>query len=76
MIYQTVLNLPVVYLWMIVRKIETDDDHRVLQQDLYNVKLWAKKWLMTFNVDKCEVIQISLKPQSETCYILYNTKLK
>ena len=38
--------------------------------------MWARKWLMTFNVDKCEVVQISLKPQSETSYILYNSKLK
>jgi len=31
---------------------------------------------MIFNVDKCEVLQISLKTQSDTCYILYNSKRK
>jgi len=31
---------------------------------------------MTFNVDKCEVLQIFLKTQSNTCYILYISKLK
>ena len=36
----------------------------------------AKKWLMTFNLDKCEVIQISLKPQSEAIYTLNNNQLK
>ena len=61
---------------LLYRKIETDDDHRALQQDLYNVEMWARKWLMTFNVDKCEVVQISLKPQSKTSYIFYNSKLK
>jgi len=35
-----------------------------------------RKWLMTFNVDKYEVLQISLKTQSVTCYILYNSKLQ
>jgi len=38
--------------------------------------MWAKKWLMAFNVDKCVIVQISLKPQYETSYILYNSKLK
>ena len=35
------------------RKIEADNDCRVLQQDLYNVEMWARKWLMTFNVGRC-----------------------
>ena len=61
---------------MLYRKIKTDNDRRVLQQDLYNVETWATKWLMTFNVDKCVIVQISLKPQCETSYILYNSKLK
>jgi len=30
---------------------------------------------MTFNVDKCVIVKISLKPQYETSYILYNSKL-
>ena len=59
-------------------KIETDNDRRILQQDLFNVDMWERKWLMTlnFNVDKCVIVQISLKPQCETSYILYNNKLK
>ena len=31
---------------------------------------------MTYNVDKCVKVQISLKPQCETSYIPYNSKLK
>jgi len=27
----------------------------------------AKKWLIKFNLNKCQVIQLSLKPQTETC---------
>ena len=41
---------------LLYRKIETNSDRKVLQQDLYNVEMWARKWLMTFNVDKCEVL--------------------
>ena len=55
------------------RKIETDNDCRVLQQDLYNVEMWARKWLMAFNVDKCVIVQISLKPQCETMYTSFTT---
>ena len=38
---------------LLYRKIETDNGCRVLlQQDLYNVEMWARKWLITFNVDR------------------------
>ena len=42
---QNVFHLPAAYLQMIVcyRKIETDNDRRVLQQDFYNVEMWARK---------------------------------
>ena len=30
----------------------------ILQQDLYNVLEWAKKWKMEFNVEKCKVMHI------------------
>jgi len=61
---------------LLYRKIETNSDHKMLQQDLHNVEMWARKWLMAFNMDKCEVLQISLKTQSDTYYILYNSELR
>jgi len=50
---------------LLYKKIETihNSDHGTLQQDVYNVEMWARKCLMTFNVDKCEILQISLKPK-------------
>jgi len=30
----------------------------VLQRDLENIKKWADKWKMEFNVDKCKVMHL------------------
>ena len=56
MTYQTASNLHVQCSLfaddcLLYRKIETDSDHRALQEDLYNVEMWAQKWLMTFNLE-------------------------
>ena len=32
--------------------------NEVLQRDLNNIKEWADKWKMEFNVDKCKVMHI------------------
>jgi len=40
---------------------------------LVHIMRTAKKWLIKFDLDKCQVIQISLKPQTETCQTLYNS---
>ena len=51
-------------------------DIEILQNDLTNLELWARKWLMTFNTDKCKVIQISLKPVAPSSYTLYGRHLR
>ena len=61
---------------LIYRKIESERDIEILQTDLTNLELWARKWLMTFNVDKCEAIQISLKLPTPNSYTLYGRTLK
>ena len=61
---------------LVYRKIESERDIEILQNDLTNLELWARKWLMTFNTDKCEVIQISLKPLTLNSYTLYGRHLK
>ena len=61
---------------LIYRKIESERDIKILQNDFKNLELWTKKWLMTFNTDKCEVIQISLKPLTPNSYTLYGKYLK
>ena len=50
---------------LLYRVIDTLDDCKTLQNDLYKVESWTNEWIMTFNTTKCEVIQITLK-------ILYN----
>jgi len=40
---------------LICRRINNKFDQDMLQQDLQNLEVWAGKWLMTFNLNKCEV---------------------
>jgi len=43
---------------LLYRKIYNKADLKVLQQDLQYLQKWADKWLMTFNVNKRETLQI------------------
>ena len=61
---------------LVYRKIESERDIKILQNDLSNLELWARKWLMTFNTDKCEFLQITLKPVTPNSYTLYGRNLK
>ena len=61
---------------LVYRKIESERDIEILQNDLSNLELWARKWLMTFNTDKCEFLQITLKPVTPNSYTLYGRHLK
>ena len=61
---------------LVYRMIESERDIKILQNDLTNLELWARKWLMTFNTEKCEAIQLSLKPAIPNSYTLYGKHLK
>ena len=39
--------------------IHTKEDCLILQEDLNILQLWANKWQMIFNPDKCELIRIT-----------------
>ena len=43
----------------IFRKIKSTSDSDVLQNDLKLLEIWAKRWKMYFNVEKCKFISIS-----------------
>ena len=58
------------------RPITNQIDQETLQQDLYNLQLWANKWLMMLNVNKCEILHISLKKIIKKLYLLYDEPLK
>ena len=61
---------------LVYRRMESERDIKILQNDLTNLELWARKWLMTFNTEKCEAIQLSLKPAIPNSYTLYGKHLK
>ena len=46
---------------VIYRDISSEDDHRILHQDLQTLADWSTKWLMEFNIQKCAVLTITRK---------------
>ena len=44
---------------ILYRKIESDNDRQILQDDLTNLTTWEDKWGMKFHPDKCETIHIT-----------------
>ena len=61
---------------LLYREIDTPNDSQTLQSDLYKLETWANEWLMSFNINKCEVIQITLKNPIQSAYYLYGHQLK
>ena len=61
---------------LVYRRIESERDIKILQNDLKNLELWARKWLMIFNTEKSEAIQLSVKPAIPNSYTLYGKHLK
>jgi hypothetical protein len=46
---------------LIYRNIKSDADALALQEDLNRLQEWERKWMMSFNPSKCEVIHITKK---------------
>ena len=63
---------------LLYRTIESQDDISILQNDLNNLQEWEKKWLMSFNADKCEVLRISNKRNNilGTQYTIHGSALR
>ena len=60
---------------LLYRQIKNKNDQEILQHviiDLHNLEQWAKKWMMILNVDKCQVLQTSLRSIFAFSYTLYN----
>ena len=51
------------------RPICSADDSPILQEDLLQIEEWANKWMMIFNTDKCEVLQVTLSNPKPTDYL-------
>ena len=61
---------------MLYRKTDSFTDVRALQDDLQLLELWEKEWKMSFNIDKCMVISITLKQTPvHTNYTLHGKQL-
>jgi hypothetical protein len=48
----------------IYNRVNTSDDHKVLQKDLDTLVEWAQKWQMKFNAGKCKVLQLGQRQQN------------
>ena len=60
---------------LLYRQISSPDDCCILQDDLLKMEDWANTWKMV-NIDKCEVLQISLRNSTPVNYYLYNNPLR
>ena len=41
----------------LMRKVQNDDDCKVLQRDIEKISEWSRTWKMEFNVKKCKVVE-------------------
>ena len=48
---------------LLYRKIQTFNDHMLLQNDLTQLGKWANTWGMNFNTNKCHILSIRNKTQ-------------
>ena len=61
---------------LLYRQIRSPEDCCILQDDLLKVEDWDNTWKMVFNIDKCEVLQISLGNSAPINYCLYDNPLR
>ena len=53
----------------IFKEIRNSADCSQLQADLDKLVLWAQKWQMEFNVDKCKVVHVGNSDDGSTYYM-------
>jgi len=53
----------------ICKEVRDSPDCRQLQADLDKLVLWAQKWQMEFNVDKCKVMHVGNTDDSSAYYM-------
>ena len=42
----------------IFRSVNSQEDIRILQEDLSELTIWADRWQLPFNIDKCKILHI------------------
>ena len=60
---------------LVYRQINSARDQLLLQQDVNTLRQWADTWQMSFNVDKCHILQISLGRKRHFNYTMNNITL-
>ena len=58
------------------RIINSPKDAQALQDDLDALQQWEKDWLMSFNPDKCKVIQIIKRSPIDANYTIHGKELE
>ena len=63
---------------LLFREIKSQQDCKILQEDLNKLQKWEEKWKMEFHPDKCQLIQISNKTKTliSSDYYIHNQKLE
>jgi len=56
--------------WIQLSSYNSPSDHLTLPEDLNRLATWAENWQMTFNIQKCSIMQMT-KCQ---LVLLYNTR--
>ncbi len=55
----------------IYKEIKAQDDIDMLTRDMLKIENWSKKWLLTFNEEKCATMHVGKQNQKEN-YVLNN----
>ena len=58
---------------LLYREINTPNDCETLQSDLYKLETWANEWLMSFNINKCEIITLKIPFNQLFTYMAINS---
>ena len=64
---------------LLYRTIQSADDIDILEKDLESLQAWERRWLMSFNADKCEVLRVSNKRKNiigSSPYSIHGTPLR
>ena len=64
---------------LLYRTIQAADDINILEKDLESLQAWERRWLMSFNASKCEVLRVSNKRKNiigASPYSIHGTPLR
>ena len=55
---------------VLFREVQTREDQLKLQNDLTKQIMWSNRWQVTFNPEKCEVLEIAWESEAVIIYII------